>query len=238
MPEPHRQFRLTYGRPQQLLRLVIVAACIVALFVGGCGRGAYARKDDMRSAPEVVAEAEKMILRKAYASAAVQYAIAIEKDPSVGKYYLRRCELLERIDQDKEAYYTYEDALENITQEDPSRLELTHRLALINANRLYDLDRAEELLQEIPGNTIERLDLAAFLYYQSSQFDTAIKLLNKALMKVDDPDMKALMLYHAALIYHKIGDDKNTFGSLYYAINHAEHLGLIRDIEQLWQELN
>jgi tetratricopeptide (TPR) repeat protein len=80
--------------------------------------------------------------------------------------------------------------------------------------------------------------LAAFLYYQASQFHEAIKLLNKALEKIRDADQKALLLYHAALIYVKLGDQTNTFGSLYFAINNAEHLGLIRDIEQLWQEFN
>ena len=50
--------------------------------------------------------------------------------------------------------------------------------------------------------------------------------------------MKALLLYHAALVYVELEDQKNTFGSLYFSINNAEHLGLIRDIEQLWEEIN
>ena len=113
-----------------------------------------------------------------------------------------------------------------------------HRLALIDANHLFKLDEAEALLKRLPPRSIEKLDLAAFLYYQASQYDEAIELLNKALEKVRDADQKALLLYHAALIYVKLGDEKNTFGSLYFAINNAEHLGLIRDIEQLWQEIN
>ena len=92
--------------------------------------------------------------------------------------------------------------------------------------------------ERMPEKSIERLDLAAFLYYQASQYDQSIILLNKALENVTSPDQKALLLYHAALVYVKLNDQKNTFGSLYYAINNAEHLGLIRDIEQLWQEIN
>ena len=96
----------------------------------------------------------------------------------------------------------------------------------------------EELLKRMPQGSIEKLHTAAFLYYQAGQPDQAILLLNKALERVRSADQKALLLYHATLIYVQLKDQKNTFGSLYYAINNAEHLGLIRDIEQLWEKIN
>ena len=94
------------------------------------------------------------------------------------------------------------------------------------------------MLHQLPGHSIERYDLAAFLYYHSGQYETALDLLNKALVKVREADQKALLMYHASLIYHQLGDVKNTFGSLYHAINLSEHLGLIRDIENFWVEIN
>jgi tetratricopeptide (TPR) repeat protein len=186
----------------------------------------------------VISRAEQLVQSKAYAAAAQQYAIVILKDPVVGRYYLRRAEILERIDEDKEAHRTYERALDMVPEDDPDFIQIMHRLALVDANHLYKLDEAEELLERLPKRSVEKLDLTAFLYYQASQYDTAISLLNKALEKVKTADQKALLLYHAALIYVKLQDQKNTFGSLYYAISNAEHLGLIRDIEQLWQEIN
>ena len=113
-----------------------------------------------------------------------------------------------------------------------------HRLALINANHLFRIEEAEDLLLRMPPDSIEYLDLSAFLYYESSQNEQALGLLNKALERVRTADQKALLLYHAALVYVKLEDQKNIFGSLFYSINNAEHLGLIRDIEQLWHELN
>lgn len=186
----------------------------------------------------MVSRAEQLINNKAYAAAAEQYAIAIDKSPDVGRYYLRRAEVLERIDEDKEAHRTYERALKRVPEDDPDQVQIMHRLALVDANHLFKLDEAEELLTRLPARSIEKLDLAAFLYYQASQFDEAITLLNKALEMVRDADQKALLLYHAALIYVALEDQKNTFGSLFYAINNAQHLGLIRDIEQLWQKIN
>ncbi len=219
-----------------IARLIILIGCTLTIFLGGCA--GVSIKNDQRPVEEVVNQAEQLVQSKAYAAAAYQYAIAILKDPVVGRYYLRRAELLERIDEDKEARRTYERALEMVPEDDPDQIQVMHRLALIDANHLFKLDEAEELLQRLPGKSVERLDLAAFLYYQSSQYDIAISLLNKALERVRNADQKALLLYHAALIYVALEDQKNTFGSLYYAINNAEHLGLIRDIEQLWQEIN
>lgn len=216
--------------------IMLLLGCAGTLLVNGCAKVSV--KDDPRPVEEVVDRAEQLVRNKAYAAAAQQYATVVAKAPEVGRYYLRRAELLERIDEDKDAQRTYELAMKMVPEDDPDHLQIMHRLALVDANHLYNLDEAEELLQRMPDNSIERLDLAAFLYYQASQFDQSIILLNRALEKVRSPDQKALLLYHAALVYVKLKDQKNTFGSLYYAINNAEHLGLIRDIEQLWQEIN
>lgn len=221
------------------LRIIRFILCLttVALFISGCG-GGVSVKNDSRSLEEVISQAELLIKQKAYAAAADQYQIATLKDPTVGQFYLRRAEVLERIDMDKEARLTYERALKNVPEEDHGHLQIMHRLALVNANHLFRIEDAEDLLQRMPENSVEQIDLAAFLYYQASQYDLSIKLLNKALERVRSADQKALLLYHAALVYVKLEDQKNIFGSLFYSINNAEHLGLIRDIEQLWQELN
>ena len=215
---------------------MIAISCTVTLLLGGCA--ALPVKEDNRPVDVVISRAEQLIRSKAYAAAAEEYSVIIMKEPTIGSHYLRRAEVLERIDEDKEAHRTYERGLEMVSEDDPDQLELMHRLALVDANHLFKLDEAEELLTRLPARSIEKLDLAAFLYYQASQYNEAIELLNNALKKVRDADQKALLLYHAALIYVKLEDEKNTFGSLYFAINNAEHLGLIRDIEQLWQELN
>lgn len=216
---------------------LIIPLCAAALIISGCGGGVQV-KNDSRSLEEVITNAEQLIKQKAYAEAANEYQIAILKEPEVGQFYLRRAEVLERIDEDKEARLTYERALKVVPEEDPAHLQIMHRLALVNANHLFRIEEAEDLLLKMPDKSIEYLDLSAFLYYQSSQYEQAIGILNKALERVRTADQKALLLYHAALVYVKLEDQKNIFGSLFYSINNAEHLGLIRDIEQLWQELN
>jgi len=220
-----------------MTKAMVLLGCTLLLCLGGCA-SVLPAKQDPRPVEDIIDRAEQLIRTKAYAAAAKQYAVVLTKEPTIGRYYLRHAEVLERIDEDEEAYRTYERAMKMVAEEDPDHLQIMHRLALIDANHLYKLDEAEELLLRMPGTSIERYDVAAFLYYQSSQYGESIKLLNKALERVTSADQKALLLYHAALVYLKLDDEKNTFGSLYYAINNAEHLGLIRDIEQLWQEIN
>ena len=183
---------------------MIAICCTVTLLLGGCA--ALPVKEDNRPVEVVISRAEQLIMAKAYAAAAEEYVVIIRKEPTIGSHYLRRAEVLERIDEDKEAHSTYELGLKMVPEDDPDQLELMHRLALVDANHLFQLDEAEELLTRLPPRSIEKLDLAAFLYYQASQYNEAIELLNKALEKVRDADQKALLLYHAALIYVKLGD--------------------------------
>lgn len=228
---------MSHRKARQLATIAGRGLLLALLFLAG-GCSLLLPKPDPRPVEAIVNHAEELVGRKAYAGAADEYAIVLRKQTDNGAYYLRSAELLERIDEDQRARKTYERALKNLPPDDKHRHEIMLRLALIDANHLFLLDDAEELLQQLPDSSVERHDLAGFLYYKSGQYDLAISILNKALERCKDNDMRALMLYHAALIYRQLGDEKNTYGSLYHAINQAQHLGLIRDIERLWNTLN
>ena len=217
-----------------LRQLVLLLSLL--LTVAGCA-GQFTSPDP-RPAEEIVAQAEGLIKRKEYAGAAELYATAIVKQPENGRYYLRRSELLEALGRDKEARSSYRAGLTNLPQSAPERLELMHRLALLAAEQLQDIDTAEDLLEQMPAGSGPRLDLAGYLYYQVNQHDLALKMFNQALGVTSDADQKALVLYHAALVYDALKDEKNSVISLFHAINNATHLGLIRDISALWTEVN
>ncbi|MDT8441750.1 MAG: tetratricopeptide repeat protein [Desulfuromonadales bacterium] len=214
----------------------LLIALSAVLLLSGCA--AVALQDDSRTAEQLIEQAENLVGQKKYAEAAELYRAVTSREPTTGEHYLRLGELLERIDRDRDARKVYKRGLEKIGDDDPDRTEIVHRLALISAHHLYRIEEAEQLLVSLPNDSIERHDLAAFLYYQTGQHETALELLNAALQKVRKADQKALLMYHASLIYHKLEDEKNTFGSLYHAINLSEHLGLIRDIENFWEEIN
>jgi len=206
------------------------------LMVAGCA-GNFAPPDP-RPTEEIVAEAEGLIKRKDYAGAVGLYSTAIAKQPENGRYYLRRSELLEALGRDKESRSNYRVGLDKLPQNAPERLELMHRLALLAADHLQDIDTAEDLLEQMPTGSGPRLDLAGYLYYQVNQHELALKMFNQALGITGDADQKAIVLYHAALVYDALKDDKNSVISLFHAINNATHLGLIRDISALWEKIN
>jgi tetratricopeptide (TPR) repeat protein len=193
---------------------------------------------DRRAAEEVATEAEELVARKDYEQAVKLYSKAIAKQPQNGRYYLRRSELLEALSLFKAASDTYRDGLVKLAADAPERLEVIYRLALISAEHLDDIDTAETLLEQLPGATVPRLDLTGYLYYHGRLYEDALKRFNQALSVTKNADQKALILYHAALVYIALNDEKNAVTSLFHAINNATHLGLIRDISELWDKVN
>lgn len=214
----------------------LITKCVLLLALAGCA--VMSPANDPRPVTEIIDHAEGLVASLVYAEAAAQYAIVIDKEPAVGKHHLRRAELLERIDADMQAYQTYRQALNKVAETDPDHLAIVHRLALLNANHLSKNEEARDLLKRLPDGSLEKLDLEAFFYYQSGHYKQAIVSLNKGLELAKNFDHKALLLYHAALVYDKLDDRKNAYGSLYHSVNNAKHLGLTRDIEQLWNKLN
>jgi tetratricopeptide (TPR) repeat protein len=209
-----------------LVALVLLTGCAVLFPV------------DRRSAEEVATEAEEQVGRKDYEQAAALYGKAIAKQPQNGRYYLRRSELLESLGLFKAAQDNYRNGLTNVPADAPERQEVIYRLALVSAEHLDDIDTAETLLDQLPGASVPRLDLTGYLYYHGRLYEDALKRFNQALSVTRNADQKALILYHAALVYTALNDEKNAVTSLFHAINNATHLGLIRDISELWDKAN
>lgn len=222
--------------PSISIRVLACGVLLLGMLLsGGCTIFTHV---DPRPVKEIVAAAEDLASRKAYHDASEAYALAIAKEPGNGRYYLRRGELLEAFGQIEKARETYKKGLRKVSETAPEYPLLIHYQALLCATDLYDLDTAEELLEKLPLGSVQRLDLSAYLYLQTGQDEEALKMLNQALPRAEDPNQKAFILYHAALIYDRFNDEKNTFTSLYHAINSATHLGLIRKIEQLWMKIS
>lgn len=218
-----------------LPRVLLASLLLTSLLLAGCAM--FAPKDP-RPVAEIVAAAEDLVVRKAYHDASESYARAIAKETGNGSYYLRRGELLEVLGDVKEARNVYKQGMKNVSATAPEHQLLVYNLALLCATDLYDLDTAEELLEKLPMGSVPRLDLSAFLYLQTGQTEEALKMLNQALPRAEDPNQKALILYHAALIYDQYHDEKNTFTSLYHAINSATNLSVVRKIEALWMKIS
>jgi len=208
---------------------------LIVVLLSGC---AALFPVDQRSAEELAAAAEELVANKAYEQAAELYTKAISQQPQNGKYYLRRSELLEALSQFSKAGACYREGLAKVPADTPEHDEIVLRLAVLAAEHLDDIDTAETLLTQLPGASAPRLDLTGYLYYRGRLYEDAIKRFNQALTMTRNADQKAMILYHAALTYIALEDEKNAITSLFHAINNATHLGLIRDITELWDSIN
>ena len=211
-------------------------ALLCSLVLAGCA--ALMPPADPRPAEEIVSQAEALIKNKAYERAAELYATATAKESANGRYYLRQAELLEALSRDKEARNVYRTGLRHVDKATPEYQQLQHMLALVCAEHLQDFDTAEDILDELPPGSAARLDITGYLYYQANQYEQAIKAFNQALAAATGPEQKAYILYHAALVYDALKDEKNTVTQLFHAINQTSHLGLIRDVSILWSRVN
>lgn len=202
-----------------------------------CTGCAFLQRPDPPMAETFRQEAEALVVQQDYAAAAERFAAAIRLHSDSGTLYLRRGELLERNDCPAKARRNYQTGLKKISADDPLRPELVHRLALLLALKLDSAAEARPLLLQLPIDSPRRDDLLGVLASIEGNQREALLRFNAALAQNPDKNLVATILYHAALAYQRLGDEKNTSGSLYNAINFTSNLATARDIENLWNRL-
>ncbi len=182
--------------------------------------------------------AEALLASKDFAGAAREIAFSLRRDPGQVDLHLLRGDLLERLDRPEEALAAFADGSRNAPPEDPRRGELLFRRALLLVRPLTRPAEARPLIQELPENDPRRTLIEATLSLQEGRPLDTLAQLNRALAVPLEKDLSARILYTAALAYHRLGEVDRTSQSLFHAINLAEGLALIRQIELLWEELN
>jgi tetratricopeptide (TPR) repeat protein len=180
--------------------------------------------------------AETAVAEKDYRGGADLLRKALPYAPHDGSLALRQGELLERIGDLRGARKTYRRGLKHAGKTSQQQI-LAWRLGLLLALQLDAPAKAQPLLEQIPAGTPWRADLLGVLALQDARPREALLHFNQALAAAGDEQTAATVLYHVALAYSRVGDEKNTLGSLFHAINRADHLGVIGDLERLWDAL-
>lgn len=207
---------------------------LLALFLGGC----LGPAPDPAGAERHRQEAELLALAKDFDAAADALGKAIEALPASASLYLRRAEFLEGSGRMPEARDVYGAGLRKTGRSDPLRAQIAWRLALLEALHLDTPRRAEAQLSRLPADGPLRDDLQGVLALTAGDLRQAVIHFNAALQRQPEQEVTAAVYYHASLAYHRLGDSRNTYGSLFHAVNNAGHRGVIRDIETLWELLN
>lgn len=219
-------------RPAVTAIVLLPALCLILL--SGCVHAV----SDQRTAEEHRLRAEQLITDRNFAAAAAELELALRKTSGDGDLHLRRGEILEAAGRPLEALAVYEKAQRLLSRDDPRQQELIYRLALLEAGKLDRADRAEKRLAELPAGSIPRLDLQGVIALGKGEARQALQLYNEALQQGPAKAMAARILYHASLAYHRLGDVKNTYGTLYRSVNLADSEALLKEIELFFKQLN
>lgn len=203
-----------------LLLVTILGGCVV---IGPQPDGELGRRQRQH--------AEQLIKGHDYQAAAKELALATANLPDDNETALRYGEVLEALDRQTEAAGVYRRALKN---DGDRKNQLRYRLALLQALQLNQLPEAVALQRQLPPETLQAGDLQAVILLQQGRTRQALILLADLAKKVRSEDQAAHIAYHAALAYRSLKDDNNTYSSLYQAINRAENLGLIQQIQRFW----
>ncbi|BCR04363.1 hypothetical protein DESUT3_14320 [Desulfuromonas versatilis] len=187
------------------------------------------------NAGECLARAEEAIAQRNYDEAAGYLDAAIHKEPHNAAAYLRHGEVLRVLGKDRQARSTYRAALKNLP-DSPEKSEAAYHLALLQALKFDTLREALSLIPGLAEDSAEKLDLQGVVALQQRKFREALQYLSRA-QQFAGVQRMGLVLYHASLAYHGLGDPENARASLFHAINQTDNLAEVKDIERFYAQL-
>lgn len=201
------------------------------MLLSGCA--ALSPRPDVALGRQQRQRAEQLIKGRQYQQAAEQLALAVKNLPLDGETTLRLGEVLEALGHDPAAAEAYRSALTNRATD---ANQLRYRLGLLQSLRLGQLNEAVFLQKEIQTGSFEALDLQGTILIRKGEPRQALILYAKLAKTTQDEGKMAHIAYHAALAYLDLKANDDAFGNLYQAINRASHLGLIHQIQNLWNQ--
>jgi tetratricopeptide (TPR) repeat protein len=212
-------------------RSFLLLLCLLQLW--GCS----ALLPDPLSVEQHLARAEALQAKRDYLAAAGSLARAIRKKPYDGGLYLRHGELLEAAQKPERAEKTYRKGLETVSVDAITRPELNYRLLQLLALKLEKPEQAAALLPTLPADSVRQIDARGCLAFGRTRYQEALRFFNQALELSTEQDLQARIFYHAALAYHRLGDEDHAMLALFNGINQAQSLGVSKDIEYFFNDL-
>ena len=114
---------------------------------------------------------------------------------------------------------------------------LAYRLAIVEATDLDNLREADKLREVLPPVDSRYFDLQALLLLKRGDFKEALEAGEKALVVAANNEQKGWAYYHLARIYYELRVERDTFGSLFKAINNTRGHGLMARITEYWESI-
>lgn len=158
---------------------------------------------------------------------------ALDGNPNIGDALLY-ADLLESQGDYKGARKAYKQAFRYPADRAQS-LTLNYRLALLEATDFDNLKAAAKLGEALPPVDSRHFDLQSLLLFKKGQYQQALTESQRALTMAQNNEEKGWAYFHMAQIYYELRIERDTFGSLFQAVNSARGYGLVARITDYWE---
>jgi len=121
--------------------------------------------------------------------------------------------------------------------DDLQKQALSYRFALLEASEFDHFSAAEKLIQSLPPIDSRLFDLKSVILLKQGQFKQALEESQRALSQAANNEEKGWVYFHMAQIYFELRVERDTFRSLFLAVNNGRGHGLVSRITNYWEDL-
>ena len=144
-------------------------------------------------------------------------------------------DLLESQKEYKRARKAYKNAYK-YPADDAQKLTLNYRLALLEAGDFDNFRITRKLIETLPPVDSRRFDLQSVLFFKQGDYKSALESSQRALARAQDNEEQGWAHFHMAQIYYELRIERDTFGSLFKAVNTARGHSLVARITEYWED--
>jgi len=179
--------------------------------------------------------AMELIKVRDFEQAIKELGLALEGQPDMADGLLY-ADLLEGQGDIAKARRALSKALKYPTTDSALADEVGYRLALLELSDFDSPGAARKLLEKLPPLDSRRYDLKAMLLFSEQKYKDALTEAQRGLTLAQNNEIKGWLHFHLAQIYYELRIERETFGSLFKAINNGRGHALVQRITKYWED--
>ena len=115
--------------------------------------------------------------------------------------------------------------------------EVGYRLALLDLSNFDNRRQAQSQIEILPPLDSRRYDLKAMLLFTEERYNEALVEAQRGLSLAQNNETRGWLYFHLAKIYYELRIERETFGSLFNAVNNGRGHALVKRITDYWEDL-
>lgn len=208
--------------------------CVLALFLLSTSCTPTSLKDDV-SPIQHRQWAKELLSINDLKGATEEMRLSLAGNPNIEDALLY-ADLLDTQGEFKKSRSVYKNAFK-LPADSAQKNDLVHRLALLEVTEFDNIKAAAKLAESLPPVDTRLFDLRSVILFQQKQYKQALEESLRALAKAVSKEEKAWAYFHMAQIYYELRVERDTFASLFEAVNHGRGYGLVKRITDYWESI-